>query len=242
MRIPRLYVAQALHLEDTLLLDVETSHHVGTVLRLRKGSLLCLFNGEPYEYQGMITEQSPKKIRVQIQNRSIKKWESPLSIHLGQSLVKGSKMDWIMQKATELGVQRITPLFTERCMLLESERLEKKQGHWRKIMIHAAEQCGRTTVPILMPPLKLATWIEQCTEHTRWLLDPKAGTGLKSHTCPNHTAALFIGPEGGLSETEKDYATNKGFQGLQLGPRILRTETAAVAALVVLQYQAGDLA
>ncbi|MBP6103622.1 MAG: 16S rRNA (uracil(1498)-N(3))-methyltransferase [Gammaproteobacteria bacterium] len=239
MRIPRLYVPQALPLEETIVLDLEASHHVGTVLRLRKGHTLCLFNGEPYEYQGIITTQSPKKITVQIQKRTSKNQACPLAIHLGQSIVKGHKMDFVMQKATELGVQCITPLLTERCMSLDSERLEKKQAHWQKILIHAAEQCGRTEIPTLKEPIRLCTWIDQRTENTRLLLDPQASRGIEQKMMID-SAALLIGPEGGLSSTEKDYAIDKGFEGLQLGPRILRTETAALAALVALQCRAGD--
>ncbi len=239
MRIPRLYVPQALPLEEMIVLDQEATHHVGTVLRLRKGDLLCLFNGEPYEYFGIITEQTPKKITVQIQKRLAKNQGCPLAIHLGQSIVKGHKMDFVMQKATELGVQSITPLLTERCMALESERLEKKQAHWQKILIHAAEQCGRTEIPTLEKPIRLYTWIDQRTENTRLLLDPEASRGIEQKMIAQ-SASLLIGPEGGLSSTEKDYAIAKGFEGLQLGPRILRTETAALAALVALQCRAGD--
>ena len=239
MRIPRLYVPQALRLEETIVLDLEAAHHVGTVLRLRKGHNLCLFNSEPYEYFGIITTQSPKKITVQIQKSIAKTQVCPLTIHLGQSIVKGHKMDFVMQKATELGVRYITPLLTERCMVLESERLEKKQAHWQKILIHAAEQCGRTEIPTLKEPICLCTWIDQRTENTRLLLDPQASRGIEQKIITD-SAALLIGPEGGLSSIEKDYAINKGFEGLQLGPRILRTETAALAALVALQCRAGD--
>ncbi len=241
MRIPRLYVPQALHLGETIALDREATHHVGTVLRLRKGALVCLFNGEPYEYHGLITEQSPKKITVQIKQRIAKNQEMPLSLHLGQSIVKSHKMDWVMQKATELGVHYITPLLAERSLVLKRERLENKEAHWQTIIRHAAQQCGRTHLPILMPPLKLGVWIDQRTEDLRLLLDPEAKQGLEDGIRENCTAALLIGPEGGLINTEKEHATHKGFKGLQLGPRILRTETAALAALVILQYQRGDL-
>jgi len=239
MRIPRLYVPQALLLGETIVLDPLLTHYVGTVLRLRKGHSLCLFNGEPYEYFGIISEQSPKKITVAIQKGLAKNQACPLTIHLGQSIVKGHKMDFVMQKATELGVQCITPLLTERCMALDSERLEKKQAHWQKILIHAAEQCGRTEIPTLKEAIRLYTWIDQRTENTRLLLDPQAAQTIEQKMIKDSTA-LLIGPEGGLSSTEKDYAIDKGFEGLQLGPRILRTETAALAALVALQCRAGD--
>jgi 16S rRNA (uracil1498-N3)-methyltransferase len=239
MRIPRLYIPQALRLEESLVLDTPLSHHVGTVLRLRKGHTLCFFNGGPYEYFGIITAQSSKKITVQIQERLAKNQACPLAIHLGQSLVKGHKMDFVMQKATELGVHAITPLLTERCMALDSERLEKKQAHWQKIVIHAAEQCGRTEIPTLQAAIGLTTWMDQRRENTRLLLDPQADQGIEQKIIAD-SAVLLIGPEGGLSPLEKDYAMQKGFKGLQLGPRVLRTETAALAALVALQCRAGD--
>lgn len=239
MRIPRLYYPHTLALEDSLYLDRETSHHVGTVLRLRKGEWLCLFNGEPYEYQGLITDPNPKKITLQIQNRIHKDLRGPLAIHLGQSVVKGHRMDFVMQKATELGVQRITPLVAERSLVLADERLEKKQSHWQKIIIHAAEQCGRTDIPLLEAPIPLCAWMDARTETSCFILDPLATQGL-STGLTGLSAALLIGPEGGLSPKEQAYAKAQGFQGLRLGPRILRTETAALAALVALQCQMGD--
>ena len=167
--------------------------------------------------------------------------ESVLEIHLGQVISKGEKMDFVIQKATELGVKKITPLFSERSVVhLKQDRLEKKTGHWQKIAIHAAEQCGRTVVPAIEHPIPIAEWVFNRDEKTRLGLDPLSPNGLNALPILG-SVALLIGPEGGLTEQELVYAKERGFQTVSCGPRILRTETAALVAITALQCKAGDL-
>ena len=183
-----------------------------------------------------------RAIHVKITEKIEKNLESPLLIHLGQVISKGEKMDFVIQKATELGVNEITPLLSERCVVqVKAERLQKKQEHWKKIAIHAAEQCGRTFVPTIHPPIPLMEWVFNAKEGRRFVLHVTAENSLKKAENLD-TVAVLIGPEGGLTDQEVDFAVTKKFIPTQLGPRVLRTETAALAMLAMLQYQAGDLA
>jgi len=241
MKIPRIFQNRPLRLQDYVELNEETSHRLSTVLRLGKEQKLILFNGDGYEYLSIMTQNKHNKVGVKIIEKIEKNLESPLDIHLGQVISKGEKMEFVIQKATELGVKRLTPLFSERGVVhLKQERLEKKQEHWQKIAIHAAEQCGRTFVPTIEKPILLTEWVFHRQESTRLILDPLASRGLSTVNVLN-PIALLIGPEGGFPEEEIEYALNHTFTALRLGPRILRTETAALAALTALQCQAGDL-
>ncbi len=241
MRIPRLFQKQTLSIHDYVELDTATSHRLTTVLRLTVGAQLILFNGDGYEYRSVIKTQKKHNLGVTILEKHPKNIESPLVIHLGQVISKGEKMDFVIQKATELGVHTITPLFSERSVIhLKSERLEKKFEHYQKIAIHAAEQCGRTTVPRIEKSLPCAEWIFSRQEAARLILDPSATHTLSTLTLKS-PIALLIGPEGGLTDTEVTYALQHGFTALRLGPRILRTETAALTAIAALQAKAGDL-
>ena len=240
-RTPRLYLERALHPHAHLILEEQISHRLNTVLRIEKDHTVCLFNGDGFEYLATITQVNRRAIHLKITEKIEKNLESPLFIHLGQVISKGEKMDFVVQKATELGVQAITPLFSERCVVhVSADRLEKKQDHWKKIAIHAAEQCGRVSIPIIHAPIPLMTWVFNATEMHRLVLSLNATQSLKKIPLSTSIAAL-TGPEGGLTEAEVDFAVAQNFIPIMLGPRVLRTETAALTILSLLQYQFGDL-
>jgi 16S rRNA (uracil1498-N3)-methyltransferase len=165
--------------------------------------------------------------------------ESPLHVHIGQGLSRGERMDWAIQKATELGVAEITPIVSSRCEVrLKDERTDKRMSHWRQVAISACEQCGRSVLPLIHPPLVLEDWLKQSSAELKLVLHPVAEP-LTSHRKPQ-SLAFLIGPEGGLSDNEVALAQSAGFQPARLGPRVLRTETAPIVALAVAQHLWGD--
>ncbi len=179
-----------------------------------------------------------KAVRVQLHETLPGLAESRLQIHLGQGLSRGERMDWAIQKATELGATQITPVISERCEVrLKDERADKRLAHWRQIAISACEQCGRSVIPIIHPPQLLADWLA-IEADLKLVLHPVAEP-LESHAAPA-TLAFLIGPEGGLNDAEVEQARTAGFQPARLGPRVLRTETAPVVALSVAQQLWGD--
>ena len=183
---------------------------------------------------------SKKSVRVELRESIAGLSESPLRIHLGQGLSRGERMDWAIQKATELGVSAITPIVSSRCEVrLKDERADKRMAHWRQVALSACEQCGRSVLPLINPPQELDTWLQQIEADLKLVLHPVAAP-LQSHDKPN-SLAFLIGPEGGLSDAEVDQAKAAGFHSARLGPRVLRTETAPVVALSVAQQLWGDL-
>ncbi len=241
MRQIRIYQAGPLSVNETLLLSDEVAHHVIHVLRLKVNAELILFDGSGHEYLAMIVNIHKKNVEVLIQQQQIINRESPLHLHLGQAISRGERMDYTIQKATELGVTSITPLLTERCNVkLTPERWQKRQLHWQMIAINACQQCGRNVVPIIHPAIALQDWLALPQSSVKLLLDPIAKNDFASIPSTNEIS-LLIGNEGGLTSAEMDKAIQQGFIALQLGPRVLRTETAAVVAMSILQYQWGDL-
>lgn len=241
MKFPRLFQDRPLQISDHIELDPNACHRLSAVLRLETDRKIILFNGDGFEYLSRITLMKKNRVSVTVLEKSEKNLESFLEIHLGQVISKGEKMDFVIQKSTELGVKKITPLFSERSVVhLKQDRLEKKTEHWQKVAIHAAEQCGRTVVPKIEHPIPLEDWVFNRDEKTRLGLDPASPQSLSAFPVVG-PVALLIGPEGGLTEEELDYAVQRGFQTASLGPRILRTETAALVAITILQCKAGDL-
>lgn len=237
MRLSRFFIDAPLAL-GSLALPETAAHYIGRVLRLTSGSAVQLFDGSGQEYLGELVEVGKKQVRVELRRQFAGLPESPLQIHLGQGLSRGERMDWAIQKATELGVAQITPLISERCEVrLNDERADKRLAHWRQIAISACEQCGRSVVPTIHPPQLLGDWLPVEAE-LKLVLHPVAAP-LASHAQPR-TLAFLIGPEGGLSEHEVEQAQQAGFQAARLGPRVLRTETAPVVALSVAQQLWGD--
>ena len=238
MSLPRFFVAAplALGLHD---LPEAQAHYLSRVLRLNVGAAVQLFDGSGQEYRGELTCVTKKTVQVSLQECLDGLPESSLHIHLGQGLSRGERMDWAIQKATELGVAEITPLFTERCEVrLNDERAQKRLEHWQQIAISACEQCGRSKVPVIHSPQSLKDWQTRVEADLKLLLHPVAQP-LTEHATPS-SLAFLIGPEGGLTEDEVTQASQFGFQPARLGPRVLRTETAPVVALSVAQQLWGD--
>lgn len=241
MRIPRIYQAQRLVENSRITLEEGAARHVARVLRLGQGAPLRLFDGRGGEFAATIVESSKREVNVTVGEYSGAEVESPLGMTLAQGISKGERMDFTIQKAVELGVQRIVPLQTERSVVnLKGERRDKKLEHWRGVIISACEQCGRNTLPELLPMQSLCAWLETPLRGSGLLLDHRADSTIGSLSRPD-ALTLLIGPEGGLSEGERHAARAAGYTGLRLGPRVLRTETAALAALSALQSRWGDL-
>ncbi|MBI2786570.1 MAG: 16S rRNA (uracil(1498)-N(3))-methyltransferase [Legionella longbeachae] len=242
MRTIRIYQSGNYHTGQLLELSPEASQHVGVVLRMQVGEQLILFCGDNREFNATIETVKKKQVRVVVGSVKDKSCESPLTIHLAQAISKGERMELVMQKAVELGVASITPIITERCVVkLDKERITKKLNQWRAIVIAACEQSGRNTVPIVYQPVSLEHYLREVKAKLKFILHPIGEKTWRDYDIGNSVIALLIGPEGGLSDNEVECAGEYGFQPLSLGPRILRTETAAITALSVLQAVGGDL-
>ncbi|PXX93766.1 16S rRNA (uracil(1498)-N(3))-methyltransferase [Marinobacter vulgaris] len=242
MRIPRIYTDSPLDEGASAELDDNAAHHVGRVLRMQPGQELLLFNGDGNDYPATITDAGKKRLEVQVGRPVINVTESPLEIVLGQTLSKGDRMDYAVQKAVEMGVTRIVPLTTERCdVKLKGDREDKRLRHWQSVAVSAAEQCGRARVPEILPVMPLADWFVHTSDcDLRLVLHHRTEHSLDTLTRPARVA-LMIGPEGGLSPDEITAAETAGFLPVALGPRILRTETAPIAAMALCQWLWGDI-
>lgn len=240
MRVSRLYLPERLGDRRTIDLDDDAAHYVRTVLRLKKDSSLIVFDGSGSEHAATIAEASKKRVALELGQRQERSVESNLTIKLGLAISRGDKMDWAVQKAVELGVNDITPLVTERCVVqLKGDKREQRHTHWRKIVQHAAEQCGRTVLPALQPIVELTDWVDR-QAGLKIFLDPYAETNLTQLTPQEHTVTLLSGPEGGFADQEREIAKAAGFIPVRLGARILRTETAALSSIAALQTLWGD--
>jgi 16S rRNA (uracil1498-N3)-methyltransferase len=242
MRIPRIYTNSALSEGTTADLDDNAAQHVGRVLRMQPGQELLLFNGDGNDYPATITEAGKKRVAAQVGSPMANTTESALDIALGQALSKGDRMDYAVQKAVEMGVTRIVPLTTERCdVKLKGDREDKRLRHWQSVAISAAEQCGRARVPEILPVMALSDWFENTGDcDLRLVLHHRTEQSLHTLAKPARVA-LMIGPEGGLSPDEITAAETAGFLPVALGPRVLRTETAPVAAMALCQWLWGDI-
>lgn len=245
MRIPRVFTPSLDPRARTpVRLDERASHHLRTVLRLRAGARVRLFDGRGWDLEAEITElprRGPVRAlplrRVEVRN------ESPLPVTLFQGISRGERMDLSIQKSVELGVARIVPLWTERSIgRISGARLERRLAHWRGVVVSACEQCGRARIPKLAPPRPLGELSAPDQDGTVALvLDPEADGELGTLSATPRAVWLLAGPEGGLSERERRLVQAAGFHGLRLGPRVLRTETAALAAVTAVQLRWGDL-
>ncbi len=242
MREIRIYQPGDYQSGQTLELSPEAGQHVAVVLRMQPGESLTLFCGDDREFETIIETVKKKQVVVRVRAVVEKSRESSLMIHLAQAISKGERMELVMQKSVELGVASITPLITERCAVkLAKERLEKKLHQWRAIVIAACEQSGRNKVPIVHPPLHLDDYLKTAQARLKFILYPEGNATWRDYEIGSTEIDLIIGPEGGLSHDEITLAYQHGFSPLSLGPRILRTETAAITALSVLQAVGGDL-
>jgi 16S rRNA (uracil1498-N3)-methyltransferase len=237
---PRIYTPEDLALKCKLDLDSQASTHLVKVLRLTEGAELRLFNGDGCEYLAHITIANKKNAQVEISDVLSTDSKVSFPLHLGQVISKGDRMDFTIQKATELGITDITPLWSERCdVRLKGERLEKKMEHWKRVAISACEQSGRNTIPTFHSAMTYLEWAKSVEADTKLVLHTRNQKPLSEIKTPA-SVALLVGPEGGITDEEVEFCIQQGFTGLTLGPRILRTETAALAALSVFQYLWGD--
>lgn len=242
MRIPRIYHPETIHQLGTLALSDDAAGHIGRVLRMKEGQDVLLFDGSGAEFPATISSVGKKNVDVNITERIERSSESPLDLHLGQVMSRGDKMEFTIQKSVELGVNTITPLISERCgVKLDQKRFEKKLAQWQKIAISACEQCGRNTVPVIRPIMQLEQWCAEQTDALKLNLHPRAKYSINTLPTPIEKVRLLIGPEGGLSEQEIDMTQDYQFEETLLGPRVLRTETAALTAITALQVRFGDL-
>jgi len=242
MRIPRIFTDSPLAVGSQCQLDDNAANHVGRVLRMQAGQALLLFNGDGHDYHATITEAGKKHVLVAVTEAAENETESPLRVVLAQTLSKGDRMDYAVQKAVEMGVSEIVPLTTERCdVKLKGDREDKRLRHWQQVAISAAEQCGRARVPEIQPVMTVQQWLEHARAcDLRLVLHHRTEQSLNTLEKPS-SIALMIGPEGGLTAEEIALAESHGFLPVALGPRVLRTETAPVAAIALCQWLWGDI-
>lgn len=242
MRIPRIYLPSKLKLAQSIELTDHAFQHIVKVLRLKRDAKLIVFDGQGNEFFASIETVNKKNVTVMITESINSKPESALSIHLGLGISKGERMDYAIQKAVELGVTEITPLFTDHCVVnLDEKRIKKRLQHWQGIIISACEQCGRNVLPHLNTTHTLINWADTINEICI-VFDPLATTTLNNISPDNSNINLVIGPEGGLSTKEiLELEKKTNFHKVKFGPRVLRTETAAVSAITAIQLLWGDL-
>lgn len=242
MRLPRFYCPGPLAVGARLALPPEAAHHALRVLRMKEGEALRVFDGQGREFHARIQQIQRGEVRVSLEEAAASDREPPLTVILAQGISSGERMDYTLQKAVELGVAGISPIAAERSVVrLVGERAEKRLLHWRRVVIAACEQSGRSRVPPVHPPETLPDWLAHLEPGgVRLMLAPDADTRLRDLPPPRGPVLLLVGPEGGLSEAERSVAVSQGFLPLRLGPRILRTETAALAALAAMHALWGD--
>lgn len=242
MRISRLYIDSPLKTGIQVSLDAEQLNYVSRVLRLKAGYELIVFNGNGGEFFATISELHKKAGTIVVGKFRDIDLESPLDITLVQGISRGERMDYTLQKAVELGVNRITPVFTERTVVnLEGARLASRMHHWQGIIRSACEQCGRNIIPDLSRAVSLTEHLNIDSAEHKLMLHANTDKTFTHLDYQQGAISLLIGPEGGLSDIERNKAVNKGFQTITMGPRILRTETAGIAALASLQVLFGDI-
>ena len=246
MRIPRLYLPGNYIPEQVVALSKEQVHYVLTVLRLKNQHPIEVFNGQDLQAKGTLIVTGRRSADLCIESISHPAVESPLQTVLVQSISRGDRMDTSIQKAVELGVTQIQPVFSERCdVKLNTDKLEKRRSQWQQIVISACEQSGRCRVPEILPIQTYQSWLSNIEEPEPFglVMDPYANKTLQTVTQPavDQPIYLLVGPEGGLTGEEVEQAIQKGLTAIQLGPRILRTETAGPAILAGLQILWGDL-
>ncbi|MGB6488556.1 MAG: 16S rRNA (uracil(1498)-N(3))-methyltransferase [Steroidobacteraceae bacterium] len=243
MRLTRVHVAEPLASGRRHTIEGDAANHIARVLRLEPGAPLTVFDGRGGEYSARIEALQKSAVIIEVQARSPSSRESSLSLTLAQGVSRGERMDWVVQKATELGVSRIIPVLTERTVVkLDARQSERKLAHWQGVAVAACEQSGRDKIPDIVAPLTLHDFLRDIDpQTTRLLLSPTGTQRVTDLKAPERKIVVLIGPEGGLAETEQRAAIGAGFLAVRMGPRVLRTETAAVAALTLLQHQFGDL-
>lgn len=242
MKIRRVYLSQQFSVSEVLQLEGDQAHYLARVLRLRAGHKVELFNGDGNNYSAEILSTSKKILTLKITHCSAGIPVSKIRINLVQALTRGERLDYSLQKATELGVNTIQLLLTERVELhLVEKRLQRRMQHWQKVIISACEQCGRNDLPTLNEPLLLTDYLTKKPEGERLVLDPQAQQGVSGIALSSGSVDLLIGPEGGFTAAELLQFASENVQAMRLGPRTLRAETAGPAAIAVIQQYYGDL-
>ena len=245
MRLTRIHVSAPPQAGGACTVRGEAANHLARVLRLEVGDTLEVFDGEGGEYSGRIEAMRKGEVQVALGPRCEGCTESPLQLTLAQGISRGERMDWVVQKAVELGVTRIVPVLTERSVVrLDAEQARSKQRHWHGVAVAACEQSGRSRLPHIDLPQPLSMFFAALPAGAgalRVLANPQAQTGLAALPPSAADVLVLIGPEGGLAAAESHAALEHGFLSVRLGPRVLRTETAAVAVLALLQQRFGDL-
>ena len=243
MRLTRVFVDQPLAPGARVTLPESAGAHLVRVLRLREGEACVLFNGDGHDYDATLVSATKRGVDAEISAARAIDNESPLRVVLLQGIARGEKMDLILQKATELGVAAIAPVFADRTEVrLDGERLDKRMAHWRSVVTSACEQSGRARIPELLPARGLAEAAATLDAGTLKLtLDPQGEHRFETLAKPAGAVVIGIGPEGGWSQKDRDLLAQHGFTGLRLGPRVLRTETAGLAAIAAMQARFGDL-
>jgi len=239
----RFYSPDKLSLGTSIKLSDSAATHATRVLRLNEGDVINLFNGDGFDYACELVLVKKNEVLAKVKGSAAINNEPPLNITLLQGISSGDRMDYTIQKAVELGVKQIQPIATERSVVkLSAERAEKRVEHWQNVVISACEQCGRATIPMVLAPKTLANWLAANPQaaSTQVLLNPIGAKRLAEIAKPAGEIQLLIGSEGGLSNAEIDIAISHGFQSVILGPRILRTETAALAAMSAMHTLWGD--
>lgn len=241
MRLPRIHCDIRLGPGAQFALPPEAANHVGRALRLKAGDAITVFDGRGGEYEATIQRIDKERVDVKLGAFRDADAEAALAVGLVQGLPEADKMDWVIQKAAELGAAWVQPVVCDRSVVrLSGERAARREAHWRRVAVAACEQCGRNRVPELRPTLAFRDWAAQPSQAERWMLAPGATESLAARPPPAGPVELLVGPEGGLSERELDIAATIGFAALSLGPRVLRAETAPLAALATVQALWGD--
>lgn len=245
MRTSRIHLDGDLRPGTDITLPTQAAAHVARVLRLRAGDELTLFNGNGDDYAAELTLVCVREVRARVTARQAVGNESPLRITLAQALARGEKMDWVVQKATELGATAITPLLTERSEVkLDATRARKRVAHWQAVAVSACEQCGRARLPRVDAPQSLESWLASLKPDaptTRLILSPDGELTPRDFSNAPRDVVVAVGPEGGFGQRDLASLCAAGFRGLRLGPRVLRTETAGIVAITALQTLYGDL-
>jgi len=242
LRLTRFYQDVNLEVGDTLALDDRASYHLVSVLRAKAGQKCTVFNGNGFEYLAEVLVLDGKHAKIEVLQKKPAKTESRLIVRIAQAVSKGERMDYMVQKATELGVSEIIPILGKRVIVkLDEKRWQKKLEHWRKIAISAAEQSFRIKIPRINQPVDFGEYVKATTIENRYIMDTEASTKFSELPSPNNEIAILIGPEGGFAKEEILLAKEHGFKQISLGPRVLRTETVAPVCLALTQSLWGDL-
>ena len=236
----RIFTDRTLRTGQSITLEDEAAHYLTRVLRVAAGQAVIVFNGDGFDYAAEVSQVSRAAVHLQVGSRFPACAESPLHITLVQAISRGERMDVSLQKATELGASVLQPVFTARTEVrIPEERMDRRMLHWRRVVISACEQCGRSRLPDLNSPVDVLTWAQQVSQAQRIMLAP--GADPLTRVFAGRAVELLVGPEGGLDDRELEFMGRQGIAAASLGPRILRTETAGPAAIAIVQALAGDM-